>query len=251
MWQDTKLPIILKRSNLSSVPYDPVLPFITFFNTISICFIQNGTCYVKRPFSHGKAAWPLPRSAAHYPMSIRSKVIYWTRLTSTRKEHAAVREGDSREQNFRFQRRDIEVAIHRSVQSSTSLPFFPKLLLLIGLLFAIISLFLTLKQRPVFHLEKNKIPAARVRWLSLYSARSAREYTHTLPFTDRKPRPSIKQQVKHFVISTGWQLEVRIYKAADRRLANHQSHSQLWTIQFLHIQPKTRKMNSFLSVSSS
>ena len=61
---------------------------------------------------------------AHYLMSIRSKVIYWTRLTSTRKEHAAVREGDSREQNFRFQRRDIEVAIHRSVQSGTSLPFF-------------------------------------------------------------------------------------------------------------------------------
>jgi hypothetical protein len=88
-------------------------------------------------------------------MSIRSKVIYWTRLTSTRKEHAAVREGDSREQNFRFHRRDIEVAIHRSVQFSTSLPFFPKLLLLIGLLFAIISLFLTLKQRPVFHLEKK------------------------------------------------------------------------------------------------
>ena len=118
--------------------------------------------------------------------------------------------------------------------------FFPKLFLLIGLLFAIISLFLPFKQRPYFIFRKKKSrPPEFAGWRSTPHDPHASRHTHSpFSFTDRKPRPSIKQQVQHFVISAGWQLEVRIYKAADRRLANHQSHLQLWIIQFLHIQPQ-------------
>jgi hypothetical protein len=57
--------------------------------------------------------------------------------------------------NFRFQRPDIEVAIHRSVQSQPSI-FVPKLLLLIGLLFAIISLFLPFKAKAPYFIFKGK-----------------------------------------------------------------------------------------------
>ncbi len=88
-----------------------------------------------------------------------------------------MREGDSREQNFRFQRRDIEVAIHRSVQSSTSLPFFSQIIAF-NWPFICHYLFVSdFKAKALFHLEK-KNPGRQSSLVvtgPIYSARSARE----------------------------------------------------------------------------